>query len=53
MEIGDKVIDSNGYTGIVTRMCESGSIQVKQNMPWQHDNVWCTYDNERQLTILS
>lgn len=46
MKIGDKVIDKNGYTGIVTNIFDTGQIQVKQK-----ENVWCTYDSKNQLQI--
>ena len=45
MDIGDKVIDKNGYKGVITNIfVETGQVQVQQK-----PNVWCTYDNEGQL----
>jgi preprotein translocase subunit YajC len=46
MKVGNKVIDQNGYTGIITNIWNTGQIQVQQK-----PNVWCTYDSERQLTV--
>jgi preprotein translocase subunit YajC len=48
MKIGDKVVDRNGYTGIVTNIFpKTGQIQVQQK-----SNVWCTYDNKDMLRVL-
>lgn len=54
LKVNDKVIDNNGYIGIVTNIWkDTGQIQVKQtgkqgtNYKW--NNVICTYDSERQL----
>jgi preprotein translocase subunit YajC len=48
MVIGDKVIDKNGYTGTITNIWDTGQIQVLQK-----PHVTCTYDNEKQLEVLS
>lgn len=49
MKIGDKVIDKNGYKGIITNIFkDTGQIQVQQK-----SNVWCTYDHAEQLKILN
>ena len=47
MKIGDKVIDQNGYTGVVSHIWETGQIAVEQK-----PNVTCTYDHAEQLKVL-
>lgn len=45
MDIGDLVVDHNGYMGTVVEVFEAtGQIAVKQK-----HNVICTYDSEKQL----
>lgn len=44
MEKGDKVVDKCGKKGVVTNIFDTGQIQVQQK-----ENVWCTYDNAKQL----
>lgn len=45
INIGDKVVDENGYRGKVTNIFpETGQVQVQQR-----PNVWCTYDSASQL----
>ena len=49
MKIGDRVRDVNGYEGTITDIFkDTGQIQVQQK-----PNVWCTYDNYRQLTVIN
>lgn len=47
MKIGDKVIDKNGYTGVVEHIWETGQISVQQEA-----NVICTYDHANMLTVV-
>lgn len=48
LEIKDKVIDQNGYTGVITNIFpNTGQIQVLQK-----PKVTCTYDSEKQLSRL-
>lgn len=47
MKIGDKVIDKNGYIGIVSHIWETGQITVEQK-----PNVTCTYDHANMLTVV-
>lgn len=48
MKIGDKVVDKNGYIGIVTNTFpETGQIQVQQK-----PHVWCTYDHAEMLKVV-
>ncbi len=47
MKIGDKVIDKNGYTGVISHIWETGQIAVEQE-----PNVTCTYDHANMLTVI-
>jgi len=46
MKIGNKVIDRNGYTGVITNIFDTGQIQVTQK-----HNIICTYDHEYMLKV--
>ena len=43
----DKVIDKNGYTGVVKHIWKTGQVAVAQK-----SNVTCTYDHATQLKAI-